>query len=123
MPRNRASAKKAGTQFEREIADALNAAIDDRIDRRVKTGTKDKGDIAGLRMRGHRIVIECKNVATQSLPAWTREAHLEAHNDDALVGLVIHKRRGTTNPHDQWVTCTVADLIALITEIPPPLND
>ncbi|OZC62338.1 hypothetical protein CH304_00335 [Rhodococcus sp. 15-649-1-2] len=123
MPRNRASAKKAGTQFERQIADALALHIDDRIDRRVKTGTKDKGDIAGLRMRGHRIVIECKNCATQSLPAWTREAHLEAHNDDALAGLVIHKRHRNNNPLDQWVTMTVADLIALITEIPPPLND
>src|SRR5881394_3832699 len=95
MPRSRASAKQAGSRFERQIADALAAAVDDRIDRRAKTGSKDCGDIGGVRLNGKRIVIECKDVATLALPAWTREARLEAGNDDALCGLVVHKRRGT----------------------------
>lgn len=36
--RSRASAKSAGARFERHIADYLAAHVDDRIDRRVKTG-------------------------------------------------------------------------------------
>ena len=36
--RSRASAKAAGSRFERSIADVLAATIDDRIDRRVKMG-------------------------------------------------------------------------------------
>ncbi|WP_222844471.1 hypothetical protein [Saccharomonospora sp. CUA-673] len=36
-------------------------------------------------------------------------------NDDAAVGLVIHKRHGNANPAEQWVSMTVADLVALLT--------
>lgn len=115
MARNRASAKAAGARFERLIADGLAQALDDdRIDRRVKTGAKDRGDIGGVRIHGQRLVIECKDAATLKLPEWTREAQLEAGNDDALAGVVVAKRRGTQNPLEQWVVCTVADLVALI---------
>lgn len=115
MARNRTTARKAGATFERLIADHLAKTIDDRIDRRVKTGAKDCGDIGGLRAHGQRIVIECKDHATTALPAWTAEAHLEAANDNALVGVVVHKRRGTADPGKQWVSMTVDDLAALIT--------
>jgi hypothetical protein len=115
MTRNRASAKAAGSRFERLIADGLAKALnDDRIDRRVKTGAKDRGDIGGIRIHGQRLVIECKDTATLRLPEWTREARQEAGNDDALTGVVVHKRRGTTDPLEQWVSMTVADLVALI---------
>lgn len=115
MARNRRSARSAGARFERVIADCLARWIDDRIDRRVKTGSKDRGDIAGLRHRGSRVVVECKDVARLDLPGWLREAEIERGNDDALVGLVVHKKRGTTNPLEQYVTCSVRDLVALLT--------
>lgn len=115
MSRSRASARQAGTRFERQIADYLAATIDDRIDRRVRNGNKDRGDLGGLRIHGQRLVAELKDCATLALPAWTTEAHTEASNDDALAGVVIHKRRGTSDPGRQWVTCTVDDLAALIT--------
>lgn len=114
-PRTRRSARTAGTRFERTIADALAAALDDdRIDRRARTGAKDRGDIAGLRLHGQRVVVEVKDCATLRLPAWTAEARTEAGNDDALVGVVVHKRRGVSDPLAQWVTCTVADLVAIL---------
>lgn len=116
MTRSRASAKAAGSRTERVVADYLAAALDDdRIDRRVKTGAKDRGDIGGLRIHGQRLVAEVKDVAKTDLPGWTNEAHTEAGNDDALVGVVIAKRRGTTDPGKYWVHCTVDDLLALIT--------
>lgn len=107
--------RQKGSSFERQIADYLAAEVDDRIDRRVKTGAKDRGDIGGVRLHGQRVVIECKNVATMALPQWTREAQIEAGNDDALVGLVVHKRRGTTKPGEQWVSLTVDDLVNILT--------
>ena len=114
--RSRASAKKAGSSFERSTADHLAAVIDDRIDRRVKTGNKDRGDIGGLRHMGGRIVIECKDYGGRLMPGpWIAEAETERGNDDALAGLVIAKRRGTTNPGDQYVLMTVNDLTALLT--------
>lgn len=115
MSRTRASAKAAGSRFERLIADCLAALIDDRIDRRVKTGAKDRGDIAGLRHMGGRVVIECKDTTHMTIGTWVGEAEVERGNDDALAGLVVHKRRGHGDPLDQYVTTTMRDLIALLT--------
>lgn len=116
MTRNRMSAKKAGTSFERAQADWLAGRLnDDRIDRRVKAGAKDRGDIAGVRIPGGRVVIECKNVATLALPAWLREAEIERGNDDAVVGVVMHKKRGTSDPAEQYVTMS-AEMFARLIE-------
>lgn len=116
MTRNRKSAKAAGARFERQIADYLAEVLDDRIDRRVKTGAADRGDIGGVRdSHGRKVVLECKDYGGRLEPTtWIREAHTEATNDGAHVGLVIAKRRGTTNPADQWAVLTVADLVALL---------
>lgn len=119
MTRNRTSAKAAGARTERAVADYLAQALDDdTIDRRVRTGAKDRGDIAGLRWHGHRIVIEVKDCARQDLPGWTGEAHLEARNDGALAGIVVAKRRGTTDPGRYWVHMTLDDLLALLSGQP-----
>lgn len=116
MTRNRRSARSAGTRTERAVADYLAQELDDdRVDRRVKRGIKDRGDISGVRTQNQRVVIEVKDCATTSLPAWTAEAHVEAGNDDALLGLVVAKRRGTQDPGRWWVHMTLDDLLALLT--------
>jgi hypothetical protein len=126
MTRTHRSAKTLGTQLERQIADYLATALaDDRIDRRAKTGNKDRGDLTGLRIHNQRLIAEIKNTTHQycpkchritglQLPEWTDQAHTEAGNDDALTGVVIHKRKGSTDMGRQWVTMTVDDLCALI---------
>lgn len=116
MTRSRRSAKAAGTRFETAIASALAEALDDdRIERRSRNGAKDRGDVSGVRLHGQRIVIEAKDCARMDLPGWTREAQIEAGNDDALVGLVVHKRHGVGDPMRQWVSMTLADLVAILT--------
>lgn len=125
--RSRSSAKSAGARFERSIADYLAEHIDDRIDRRPKTGAKDRGDIGGIRLspalRGGRIVIECKDSTRTELAGWAAQAETERGNDDAIAGLVVHKRHGVADPSQQWVTCTVADLVALLTGQRPQTDD
>lgn len=117
MGRTRASAKAAGAKFERTIADFLAETVDDRVDRRVKTGQNDKGDIAALRTRDNdRVVVECKDYAGRLEAAtWVKEAETERVNDDALVGVVVAKRRGVSDPGQQYVLMTVNDLVALLT--------
>ncbi|MCW2132916.1 hypothetical protein [Arthrobacter sp. VKM Ac-2550] len=115
MARTRASAKQAGTRFETSIAGYLNEHVDDRIERRAKTGAKDRGDIGGVRHMGGRLVIECKNTAKTMLGTWAAETETERGNDDALAGVIVHKRHGKGQPEDQWVTMTMADLVALLT--------
>jgi hypothetical protein len=124
MTRNRASAKQAGAKFERVIADALALWVDDRIDRRVKNGRFDRGDIGGLRTNpvGHavygiqKLVVEVKDYGGRlEVGPWLNEAEIERGNDDALAGMVIAKRRGHGDPLDQTVLMTVRDLVALLT--------
>lgn len=124
MPRSRASAKQAGSRFERLVADHLAQHLDDRIDRRPRGGAKDLGDIGGVRTAtGQRVVIECKDTTRAELAAWIREAHTEAGNDDAAVGVVAHKRRGIGYAGDQYVTMTLDDLIVLLGgERPSPIT-
>lgn len=119
MSRSRATARKAGAAFERVVANFLADHVDDRIDRRVKTGAADKGDITGLRIHGQRVVIECKDVSRTDLSGWVNETDIERGNDDAVAGFVVHKRRGTTDPGDQYVTGTLRDLIAVMTGARP----
>lgn len=114
MARSRASAKAAGAWFERQTADYLALHVDDRIDRRVKTGAKDKGDIANVRHMGQKVVIECKNTAKVTLGTWASEAEVERINDSALAGVIAHKRHGKGRPEDQWVTMTMAEFVALL---------
>lgn len=115
-PRSRASAKKAGASFETAVAAYLAEHVDDRIERRARNGSKDRGDISGLRgLFGGRIVVEVKNTARVNLAGWAAEAEIERGNDAAMAGLVVHKRHGVGDPAQQWVTCTLADLVALLT--------
>ena len=111
------SAKQAGRSFETAIATYLAQELEsDFIERRRLTGANDRGDIAGVRdSHDRRIVIETKNYGGRvHLAEWIKEANQEAENDDAHVGLVIAKRRGTTDPGKQWVAMTVNDLIRLL---------
>ena len=112
--RNHASARKAGTAFETLVADYLATHVDDRIERRARTGAKDRGDIGGLRHMGARVVIECKNWAKPQLGAWCSEAETERGNDGANAALIVHKRHGKGRAEDQWVTLTLGDLVALL---------
>lgn len=115
MSRTMRTARDAGARFERSIADALALHLDDdRIDRRARNGAKDRGDIGGWRYAGMRIVAECKNTARLALAAWIEEAEIERRNDDAAIGLVIHKRIGRGDPLDQYVTMTVRELLTLM---------
>ena len=114
MSRTRASAKAAGTRMETLVADYLAKHIDDRIERRTKNGSKDRGDIGGLRHMGQRVVIEVKDTSRINLAGWASEAETERGNDDAGVAIVAHKRHGKGRPEDQWITMTLGDFVALL---------
>jgi len=122
VTRSRASAKAAGTRFETLIANYLAEQLDDRIERRARTGSKDRGDIAGLRGAcAGRIVAECKDYGGRiKAGEWLGEAEIERGNDDAVAGIVIAKRRGTTDPGEQFVLMTVADFVAISSGRRPP---
>lgn len=113
--RNRASAKKAGSSFERMIADYLRDNLDDRIDRKVRTGAKDTGDIANVRTwSGDRVTVECKNTSRTDLAGWMAEAETERDNAGDDIATVIFKRHGVGPAGRQWVLLTVDELVKLL---------
>lgn len=121
MVRNRASAKKAGTAFETLVAEYLAMKLADiRIERRAKTGAKDRGDIAGvLTVAGGAVVIECKNTSRDGLPQWIKEAEIERKNDDevtgrTVAGVVAHKKHGSNKAGEQYVTMTLETFVTLL---------
>jgi hypothetical protein len=119
MARNRKSAKAAGTRFESLIAEGLRTALNDpNIQRAPLWGAKDKGDIVNLRIDGHDLVIQTKDLARSDVAGGVRDAKVQAVNAGALAGFYVHKRVGTTDPMKQWVSCTVAELVAMINKIP-----
>ena len=121
MARSRKSAKQAGATFERQTADALRDYVDDRIDRKVRTGAKDQGDIANLRSAHDlKVTVEAKNYGGRfEVGAWLKEVETERENAGDDLGIVIAKRRGTTDPLDQVCFMDVRTLIGLITGTRP----
>lgn len=118
-PRTRSSARAAGARFERGIADWLKANVSEWIDRRVKTGARDCGDLANVRTQGgRRITVEAKDYGGRFLVSeWLAEVEAERVNDHAVAGLVVAKRRGVSDPGAQVVFMTVRDLAAILTEV------
>lgn len=107
--------RQKGATFERQTADYLAAQLDDdAIDRQVKTGSKDKGDVRGVKIHGQRIAVECKNLARLNVAAALAEVEIERGNLDALAGVVVAKRHGKGQPADQLVYMTLRDLAAIL---------
>lgn len=95
MARSRASAKKAGTQFETDCALYLTDILKRKVTRMPKTGALDKGDLYGVEIHGVPMVGECKSPGQKSswsLSGWWKEAEAEMDNVMTQYGVLIIKR-------------------------------
>lgn len=105
---------RKGPAFERVIADYLKQSWSKFVDRRVKTGAKDKGDIANFYVHDHEVVIECKNLRSIDVAGALREAQEESANAGALAGIVVQKRRGKAAGEHQYVFTTLGDFLNIL---------
>ena len=92
-------ARRKGQVFERTIAAWLAGY---GYENRNRSG-HDGDD--GL-LRRHRISIEAKNRAKMDLAGWLAQADKQRDPALADVAVVVHKRRGTTDPDEHYVTMT-----------------
>lgn len=118
--------KRKGTLFEHlAVAYMARRLGDDRIERRVLAGNKDRGDVAGLRFRGRKVVVECKNQRRMELSEWLNEAEDERGNDDAAYGIVVHKRKGCGEKSfgRNYVTMELDTFLAMVAGGPEYLED
>ena len=107
------------------MADALKEHVSEFIDRKVRTGARDQGDLANLRSAHDlKVTAELKNYGGRfEVGTWLKEAEEERQNAGDDLALVIAKRRGTTDPLDQVCLMDVRTLIGLVTGIQPTITE
>lgn len=105
---------KKGAGFERVMADWFKEQWSRYIDRKVKTGAHDTGDIANFYIHMHNVVIECKSLKGYDLAGAVKEAEQEAINAGALAGIAVIKRHGKGQPQDQFIVMTADVLVKLL---------
>lgn len=95
--------KQKGTAAETAVVNYLKSKGRKHVERRSLSGSSDRGDIAGL----PGVVIEVKNHARMELSQWVSELEVEMANDKADTGVVIHKKKGTTDVGQWYATMPV----------------
>ncbi len=108
--------KAKGTAAETAVVRYLQTNGFPFAERRALNGSLDRGDIAGIT----DTVIEVKAAKTLTFPQWLRELAVEMGNDDAGYGVVIAKRRGTTDVGEWFAVMTTemwVDLMRQFTDL------
>ena len=110
--------KRKGTAWETACTVYLRRAYQDDegcIHRAPLHGSKDEGDIHGLRINGEKAIIECKNAKNYEFGTWVDQAVEEAWNADAEYGVVFVKRRGLGIEHvgQHWALMDIDTFIRM----------
>lgn len=103
------TSKRKGTAAETAVVNYIRGCGWNSAERRALSGSADKGDVAGV-----PVVIEVKNCAQMQLSQWLREADRESENAGTDIGVVWHKKKGTTNPGDWYVTMSGESFMLLL---------
>ena len=108
--------KNKASAYERSIVNYLR---DNNYDAdRTRAGwTDDRGDIHGItNSEGKPFTFECKNHRRDNLPGWIVELEREIANAGGDIGVVVHKKHGTTKPEDQYASLPLGMLVQLLKE-------
>lgn len=110
------ASKQKGTAFETSLLPLLKEWYPNAM-RHPLVGAKDVGDFH-LGDNEKRFILSAKNHQTMRLAEWVDEAadRLAANFDETgqAVGVVVHKRRGTAVPFDQYATMRLGDFLWLM---------
>ncbi len=111
--------KKKGTGFETSLLPALKK-LDPRVERSALHGRLDRGDFTVLAFRKwanspQTMAVSAKNCRQMSLSGWLTDAEKMRVNASADAAVVVHKKRGTTAPEEQYCTLTLGTLLKLLT--------
>lgn len=111
--------KTKGTHAETAVVTCLREEGAVNAERLALQGNKDRGDTTGL----PGVMIEVKNCTTVDLAGWLKEVQAQKANARADIGFVWHKKRGTTDPRQWYVTMTgqqIIDILRMTGHLPPP---
>ena len=106
--------KAKGSAFERlTLQPFADAGYD--VERTRVGWEDDRGDIHGItHPHAGNFTIECKNQKTMKLAEWLGELDREMKANSSEYGAVIHKRKGITDPYQQYATMPVSILVKLL---------
>jgi hypothetical protein len=110
MVKAMSKSKQKGTSAETAVVNWLLSKGRKHVERRSLNGANDRGDIAGV----PGVVLEVKNCVKIELSAWLKELEAEMINDKADTGVVIHKKKGTTDVGLWYATMPVGVWFKLI---------
>lgn len=108
------ASKAKGSAAERAVVAWLRENGFQYAERGLAGATNDTGDIVGV-IPG--LCIEVKNQARLDLAGWIDELELEMANLDAWSGVLIHKKRGTTDVGEWYATMPARIWLELIKEV------
>ena len=104
--------KQKGTAAETAVVKFLKESGFPYAERRALHGTLDKGDITGC----GPIVFEVKNHKSLDFAGWIGELKDEVANAEAETGVVVAKKRGTTDPYEWYAVMPFGWLTELLKE-------
>jgi hypothetical protein len=105
-----AASRRKGNRAEVAVVNFLKAhGWDVETSRNSRGGTQKGADILG----DFPLAVEVKNQTRVDLPGWWKQAQEQAGDGMAVV---VHKRVGTSEPGEWWVTMDLATLVRLLRE-------
>ncbi len=102
--------KRKGSAWELAIAKYLAAEGWKHAERRIAGSTIDKGDIYGI----IGCVIEAKNEKRIDLAGYLKELEVEMRNAKADTGVVMIKKRGTTDVGEAYAVLPIKEWVKLM---------
>ena len=105
-------AKRKGDKAELEVQALIRDLTGWPARRKLGAGrTDDIGDIE----LDPQIVIEVKDRGKIDLPAWIRKLGLQKANKDAALGVIVVKKRGSSDPFEWAYVIDAATLVNILT--------
>lgn len=103
--------KQKGDRAERAIVEWLHSLGFTKA-HRIRAGSPD--DVGDIELSSD-IVIEVKDRGKIDLPAWIRKLGLQKANKEAAFGVIVVKKRGSSDPFEWAYVIDAASLVNVLT--------
>ena len=104
--------KQKGDRAERVVVEWLHDLGFPKA-HRIRAGSPD--DIGDIELGVPGVVIEVKDRGKLDLPAWIRKLLVQKANKDAAIGVIVVKKRGSSDPFEWSYVIDAATLVNILT--------
>lgn len=106
------SQKQKGDRAERAVVEWLRSLGFTKA-HRIRAGSPD--DVGDIELGVPGVVIEVKDRGKIDLPAWIRKLGIQKANKDAALGVIVVKKRGSSDPFEWSYVVDAATLVNVLT--------